>query len=162
MDKEWLLSNLGTRIKRARREREMTQEELAVAMEVTSITISRWETGKQSPDYPTLCQLAQILEVTLPSLVENNAVAAKKSRSADGADNLPYNAAMKREANISLNFGYLLRDVARLNPDVIVMIQEPATLWEILSDAERQVFTDGLAFVFGSFWLSHIRPRRDR
>jgi transcriptional regulator with XRE-family HTH domain len=150
MDKKILLLSLGARIKNARRERGMTQEELAVMLDINSITISRWETGKQSPNYTTLCRIADVLDVSLPDLVE------QRSEEFPGGSGL---IGRKRKLDIASNLERILRDVAHFNPDVIVMIHEIADKWDVLDDSGRQVLVDGLAFVLGNFRSSNLQIR---
>ena len=48
----------------------MTQEQLAKKMGgIASITVSRWETGKQKTDIDTLEKIARTLECTIPDLL---------------------------------------------------------------------------------------------
>ena len=54
---------IGTNIKRLRRERDMTQEDLAEYMNVSVSAVSQWELGKTMPDIsmiPSLCALFRV------------------------------------------------------------------------------------------------------
>ena len=42
--------NFSTTVKKARREMGMSQEELAHALNVSYVTINRWENGKSAPN----------------------------------------------------------------------------------------------------------------
>ncbi|MBQ8187769.1 MAG: helix-turn-helix domain-containing protein [Clostridia bacterium] len=57
-------------IKSLRRNADMTQEELAEALGITSQAISRWETGAATPDVPTILKLAYLFGVTTDHLLE--------------------------------------------------------------------------------------------
>ena len=59
----------GEFIAALRRERGMTQKELADAIAVTDKAVSRWETGKGYPDVETLAPLAETLGVTVGELL---------------------------------------------------------------------------------------------
>lgn len=57
-------------IKSLRRNADMTQEELAEALGITSQAVSRWETGTATPDVPTVLKLAYLFEVSADTLLE--------------------------------------------------------------------------------------------
>jgi len=54
---------------RIRKEKQLSQEELAGKLFLTRQSISKWETGESVPDLNNLTQLAQILDVSLDELV---------------------------------------------------------------------------------------------
>lgn len=60
---------LGERIRELRRERGMTQEELAGILYVNRTAVSGWENGKRLPDIFVLCNIADIFNVSLDYLV---------------------------------------------------------------------------------------------
>ena len=60
---------IGKYISDLRKENDMTQEQLAEKMGVTDKSISRWENGNTMPDISMLVQLSEILNTTLPELI---------------------------------------------------------------------------------------------
>lgn len=56
---------LGARIAAARKEKRWKQKQLAAAVHVEPITVSRWERGEHSPDLDTLDRIADSLETPL-------------------------------------------------------------------------------------------------
>lgn len=59
------MSDVGMRIRQARKQSKLTQEELARRVNVSSITVSRWETGAiQNPGSAELTRLARELDVS--------------------------------------------------------------------------------------------------
>ena len=60
---------IGKYISELRKEKNMTQEQLAEKMGVTNKSISRWENGNTLPDISLLVQLSDILNTTLPELI---------------------------------------------------------------------------------------------
>lgn len=60
---------IGTRIAGIRRERGITQTELADKMSVTRQTVSRWETGGAVPDIEKVASLAKLLQVSCDYLL---------------------------------------------------------------------------------------------
>lgn len=61
--------NLSDNIIRLRRERKLTQEELADFMGVTKASVSKWEKGMNTPDLLLLPQLAAFFGVTVDELI---------------------------------------------------------------------------------------------
>ena len=60
---------LNESIRTLRRERGMTQEQLAEAMNVSAAAVSKWENGQSVPDIAVLTALADFYEVSLDALV---------------------------------------------------------------------------------------------
>ena len=60
---------LGSRINEYRRQRNITQEQLADAMGVSSQAVSKWENDISCPDISVMPQLADYFNVTLDRLV---------------------------------------------------------------------------------------------
>ena len=67
-----LLDNIqfGAFVSQLRKERGLTQRELADRLHVTDKAVSKWETGKGFPDLKLLEPLAQVLEVSLVELLQ--------------------------------------------------------------------------------------------
>jgi len=63
------MSSLGNRISEYRRQRNITQEQLAEAMGVTSQAVSKWENDISCPDISIMPQLADFFSVSLDKLV---------------------------------------------------------------------------------------------
>ena len=61
---------IGNYIAKKRREKNLTQEQLAEKLGVSNKTISKWENGKCMPDYSIIEQLCKELSVTLSELVD--------------------------------------------------------------------------------------------
>lgn len=64
------MNHLGERIKKLRLEKEMTQEELAVQLNVTKATISLYENNKRIPTLEKILTIAEVFEVTVDDLVK--------------------------------------------------------------------------------------------
>ena len=60
---------MGKFIAKLRKEKNMTQQELAIKLGINSKSISRWENGNQSPDIAILQPLAYELGVTVDILI---------------------------------------------------------------------------------------------
>lgn len=65
-----MTQNLGEKIRQARREKGMTQEQLAQALFVSRQTVSNWENGRTEPDYQTLTRLSEMVGLEFVSQEE--------------------------------------------------------------------------------------------
>ena len=59
----------GNRISILRKQRGLTQKELAALLHVTDKAVSKWERGKNFPDLPLLQPLAEVLGVSVSELL---------------------------------------------------------------------------------------------
>jgi len=64
--------NLGKSILDLRRQKNVTQEELAAELGVTAAAVSKWENGYTLPDILMLCALADYFQVTTDELLGRN------------------------------------------------------------------------------------------
>ena len=60
---------LNENLSKVRKERGLTQEALAVKLNVVRQTISKWENGTAVPDADTLCRIAEALDVSVVDLL---------------------------------------------------------------------------------------------
>ena len=60
---------VGGRLRTARRSAGLTQKQLAEALGVEPITVSRWERGVTTPSLPRLRRVAEVTETTVSDLV---------------------------------------------------------------------------------------------
>ena len=60
----------GEFLKRLRREKGLTQEQLAEQFYVSSRTVSRWETGSNMPDVGVLIELAEFYDVDIREIID--------------------------------------------------------------------------------------------
>ena len=60
------------RLKEARKNSGMTQEEVAEKIMVSRVTLSHWENGKTLPDIASLISLSDLYEITLDELVKGD------------------------------------------------------------------------------------------
>ena len=63
---------MGLFIAERRRQRGMTQRDLAACLNVTDKAVSKWERGQSSPDIALLQPLAALLEVTVDDLLSGD------------------------------------------------------------------------------------------
>ena len=62
--------SIGTTIKRLRRERDITQEQLAEYLGISTGAVSQWECDRTAPDITQLPLLANVFDVSADELLE--------------------------------------------------------------------------------------------
>ena len=60
---------IGSFLKVLRKEKGLTQEQLAQHLHVSGRTVSRWETGSNMPDISLLIEIAEFYDVSIPEIV---------------------------------------------------------------------------------------------
>ena len=72
---------IGSFIKELRQSHSLTQEELAQILGVNHRTVSRWETGKNMPDYDVIIDMAKYFQVNVDEILNGERqVTQQKSR----------------------------------------------------------------------------------
>ena len=71
---------IGKYISLKRKQKNMTQEQLAEKLGVSNKTISKWETGKCMPDYSIIKNLCDELEITVAELFDGETSGEKSVR----------------------------------------------------------------------------------
>lgn len=61
---------IGAFLKKLRKEKNLTQEQLAEQFNVSGRTVSRWETGINMPDISILVNLAEFYNVSIPEIID--------------------------------------------------------------------------------------------
>ena len=61
---------IGSFMRKLRKEKDITQEELAERMGVSGRTVSRWETGRNMPDMSILVEIADYYDVDIRELLD--------------------------------------------------------------------------------------------
>ena len=72
--------DLGKNIAKARKNANMTQEQLAEKLQVARQTVSKWEAGTTMPTVPGLVKLAEALETDCNSLLAEEENSRKSNR----------------------------------------------------------------------------------
>lgn len=60
---------IGSFLKELRKEKGLTQEQMAEKLNVSGRTISRWETGNNMPDISLLMEIAELYEVSISEII---------------------------------------------------------------------------------------------
>lgn len=92
----------GERLRQARRElavalrREVTQQEVADHLGVTSVTVGRWEDGSREPDFATVARLAAYLKVRAGYLAFGELPAAAHGSTNGATPHVPHDPGAAR------------------------------------------------------------------
>ena len=98
LKQEVIVLNLGDKIKKLRKENNLSQEQLAEKLHVSRQAISKWESNKVYPDIENLILLRDIFDVTLDDLIikENSVESKCVNKSLDSSEDVKWH-------NIKLN-----------------------------------------------------------
>ena len=128
---------LNENLSKVRKEHGLTQEALAIKLNVVRQTVSKWENGTAVPDADTLCRIADALEVPVTALLGNS-----------GLEEQPDKAA-------------IAKTLAQINEQLAVRNRHTATVWKVLC----LVFLAVICLVFLvaiSVQLFEFRPETNR
>lgn len=70
----------GRFLKVLRKEKDITQEELAEVLGVSSRTVSRWETGSNMPDISLLVELSEFYQVSIAEIIDGERKSEKMNQ----------------------------------------------------------------------------------
>lgn len=88
----------GAFLKELRKEKGITQEQMAEALGVSGRTISRWETGSNMPDIGLLAEIAEFFDVGIPEIIKGERKRAEMREEArELADTMSDYAAAEKE-----------------------------------------------------------------
>ena len=73
-----MTKTMGTIICESRKNKGMTQADLAQAMNVTDKAVSKWERDLSCPDVSSLSKLAETLGISLDELMSSKSISSKK------------------------------------------------------------------------------------
>ena len=74
---------IGKFIAQKRKEKNLTQEQLAEKLGVSNKTISKWENGKCMPDYSVVKNLCEALQITVAELIDGECAEVRSVRAYD-------------------------------------------------------------------------------
>ena len=80
---------IGRFLKELRKEKVITQEQLAEKIKVSGRTVSRWETGSNMPDISLLAELADFYDVCRTRGSNDTCIGHCDANTQQGADSIP-------------------------------------------------------------------------
>ena len=75
-----MMENIGEIIRRQRKSKNLTQEELGKQLFVSKQSVSKWETGRSLPDLETMRKLCAILDIQSEEILGGSVEEVKRSR----------------------------------------------------------------------------------
>ncbi|MGI6091070.1 MAG: helix-turn-helix domain-containing protein [Saccharofermentanales bacterium] len=140
---------IGKFLKELRKDKEITQEQLAEYMHVSGRTVSRWETGMNLPDITILIELSDFYEVSIREILDGER--EEQNMEQEKAETILKVAEYSQEENkriisrgrILFIFGFI---VSLVNLIVEWLDLEGEGAWYNLADFIRG-FIDGFALV---------------
>jgi len=98
---------LNENLSRVRKERGLTQEALAIKLNVVRQTVSKWEKGTAVPDADTLCRIADALDVSIVALLGDSEYEEQNTES-------------------------IAKALAQINEQLAIRNRHTATVWKVL------------------------------
>ena len=125
------LQKIGLFLKELRKEKELTQEQLAETLNVSRRTVSRWETGSNMPDLDLLMEMADLYQVDLRDLLNGE----RKSEPMDTelkevvTQVAEYSNAEKQRATRIVRVYFVVGIIALTANAIINMLEVEETFW---------------------------------
>ena len=122
---------IGAFLKQLRKEKGLTQEQLAARFGLSSRSVSRWETGRSLPDIGLLTELADFYAVDVRSLLEGQHV-SRQTPQRETLQRVAEYAARERSGWLRFALGLCMGLLLCL---LLFRSPEPGLLWGLLPDS---------------------------
>ncbi len=125
------LQKIGTFLKELRKEKELTQEQLAETLNVSRRTVSRWETGSNMPDLDLLVEMADLYQVDLRELLngERKKEPMDKELKETVLQVAEYSNAEKQRAATTTRVYFVIGILSLIANAIINMMDMEETFW---------------------------------
>ena len=125
------LQKIGSFLKELRKEKELTQEQLAETLNVSRRTVSRWETGSNMPDLDLLMEMADLYQVELRELLngERKNEPMNKELTETVMQVAEYSNAEKKRSTIIVRVYFVVGIIALIANAIINMLETEETFW---------------------------------
>lgn len=125
------LQKIGSFLKELRKEKELTQEQLAETLNVSRRTVSRWETGSNMPDLDLLMEMADLYQVELRELLngERKNEPMNKELKETVMQVAEYSNAEKKRSTIIVRVYFVVGIIALIANAIINMLETEETFW---------------------------------
>ncbi|MGM9947682.1 helix-turn-helix domain-containing protein [Floccifex sp.] len=91
---------IGSFLKKLRKEKHLTQEQLAEKLNVSNRTISRWETGNNMPDISILVEISEFYEVSILEIINGERKSEKMEEVKETVEGMAIYATLEKETMI--------------------------------------------------------------
>lgn len=151
---------LGKNIKAIRKSRGLSQEELAVKLNVVRQTISKWEQELSVPDSEMLISLSEVLETPVSTLLGENVTEAEPDELKAISEKLEIvNLQLAQRKNVRRKILYgifiSLCGIIVLIYAILIVLNSPYQSWDY-SDPEKAVV--GVAFHAFEWFFVRLAP----
>ena len=136
---------IGNFIRDLRKEKRMTQEELAEHFNVARRTVSRWETGANMPDLSILVEMTDYFDVDLRELFDGERKSEKMNKELEDTviKTAEYsNTEKTKMAKMTLVY-FIVGIIALIGNQVLHFLELPETFWVGFAEGASA----GLAFI---------------
>lgn len=124
---------IGEKIRKLRREKNLTQEEIAAHLGISFQAISKWERGDGYPDITLLPALANYFGVSVDELIGMNEIAAEDKYRAFNAEWEQNNRAGRNAENVDA-----MREALKVFPNDSLLLVQLSTSLEKLDGTEEE------------------------
>ena len=95
--------NLGEKLFELRKEKNLSQEEVADKLNVTRQTVSKWETNQSTPDFDKIVPLCNFFEITTDELLTGkkpdiNTVQKQEEKQEEAEEKIPTKEEVRRKS----------------------------------------------------------------
>ncbi len=98
------MMTLGNRIQQLRKEHNMSQGDLADALDISRQSVSKWETDTATPDLDKLLKLSELFQITLDELVKGKSESEEEELS-ESADPIIKETIVKETVPVEIKVG---------------------------------------------------------
>ncbi len=125
------LQKIGSFLKELRKEKKLTQEQLAETLNVSRRTVSRWETGSNMPDLDLLMEMADLYQVELRELLngERKNEPMNKELKETVMQVAEYSNAEKKRSTKIVQVYFVVGIIALIANAIINMLETEETFW---------------------------------
>lgn len=158
---------VGQRIAYFRKEKKLTQYELAEIMHYSDKTISKWELGQSLPNIFVLNELAQIFDVSLDVLIGNKPIPSKNKGSKDNKFKFAFIYSLLVFTVFFIIFGVLFiteKPGLAFKPWYIILLglasaMIPIFIYSLIYKKQWPTYISSTIFVWMTFLVLHLGLR---
>ena len=145
---------IGNFIRDLRKEKNLTQEELAEHFNVARRTVSRWETGSNMPDLSILVEMTDFFDVDLRELFDGERKSEKMNKELEDTviKTAEYSNAEKTKIAKTTLIFFIAGIIALIANQVLVFLELKKTFWVGFAEGA----TAGLAFLAMAMGILYI------
>ncbi len=122
---------IGGYLRELRKEKELTQEQLAERFNVSRRTVSRWETGSNMPDLDLVMELADFYEVDLREILDGERKSEKMNKELEATVKkvAEYSGAEKEKSARVVRVYFILGILALIINIALDFLELEGTFW---------------------------------